>query len=659
MTSDGEPIVDDAVASSRHITVLTHLLALASVAVSWAIAWIYDAPRFYAVDDSVIQWILSGAAFGEPSAYAVYVNVALGNVFAALFSVAPSVPWWFVWLVGGTLVSMYAIDYCALHLVMSGPHELKGPYLLVPLVILVPFNVVLLSLPLLQATFTFTANVMASASVLMLWLYMREGGGAGKGKHHIGHGVLSLLLMVGGLCTRESAALAVIPFFVAVAVLGLLCPHASAYVADVEVTRARNKAQARRFGTMMVGVFICVTVCVAVNRIAYSTPEWSQFKSMDYARSDYCDYPHPSFDERPDLYESVGWNRTVSNLVDTWLFFDERITEESFDALAVPPVHIGLAESFGMAVQSIFVNPTTLILGIVALCVVMTIGMLCFVHRFTQSLFLLTCWSIALGELTYLSLEGRMLERVEYVCLLPLVLALVGPTIAYARETLGPREPVASSSAKDGVFRAAAGVLSLGTVLGCAYQAMTTESSRWQVLTFVLLLVALLPFVLARRMRLATWSYVLGLAVVLVMSAGVLKSECLEATQSYRDVREVVQSHFDYAESHPDLSYFVVGGDVSYDRDPLAVGVPGNVYFLGGWQFFLPQNQKHFAQGCKGPMSYGLRLTQEDVRLMVYGESTAEMIASSVQETTGMDVVPKQEDTLARAVVYRLVRRGE
>ena len=62
--------------------------------------------------------------------------------------------------------------------------------------------------------------------------------------------------------------------------------------------------------------------------------ESEEFLDFNTSRSNYIDYPHQSYDENPQRYQAVGWDRSLAVLVDNWFFMDERVNTQALKALS-------------------------------------------------------------------------------------------------------------------------------------------------------------------------------------------------------------------------------------------------------------------------------------------------------------------------------------
>lgn len=638
----------------------THLISLILTLMTWAIAWAGVEPRFYAVDDMVMQCTMSGNSFADPSGYAAFTNIALGELIATLFRLAPLIPWWFVWLVAGMLAAMYAWIFCVVKLIRP---KLEGYELGVhaaAFVLLLLGSSVLFSNALAQPTMTFTASVMASAAIPLFWLHIRsgcEGAGSdtmGAVRQHVLYAVASCLLMLGGLCTREDAALAALPFYVGVGVLGIL-------VAQETGEMARADARKRRL--LWAGIPVAVSIlllvgCHLLQQVAYAGPEWQEFTEVNVARSDYCDYPHVEYDDDPELYQSVGWTRTVSDCVSSWLFFDERVTASSFEALSLPMEQQGMTASLVELGITLRDMPSGLVICLLAAAGVLAIGVVTYSRNGMYALFAAMCWGVAMVELLALSMKGRLLERTAFVSVLPLVTALVGPLLTVLVEASETNKAEVGIPERNvvlaKVLRFATVLVSIATTLVSLRYAMSGRGALWAVFAGVaggMSLAAILPL---RKRRGSFSVYVLTVAVLLASSVLVLKREGRASTQGYRESRPITQGVIDYVAAHPETSYYTIGGSISYTFDPAVMRMPKNMLPLGGWQFYLPQVKQHFLLDCGRPMTYAERLVQDDVRVIVGGEGGALLIASAVEETSGVSTHVELDETIPGACVYRI-----
>ena len=113
----------------------------------------------------------------------------------------------------------------------------------------------------------------------------------------------------------------------------------SGYVAFVSVILAivytiyDNNISTNRGALLAVGVVIIVAISVFADWYVGIDSGWNDFKFLYDACGQYTDYTHLSYEEAPDLYQSIGWNENMYHLVGNWFFMDTNVNYQSFDVL--------------------------------------------------------------------------------------------------------------------------------------------------------------------------------------------------------------------------------------------------------------------------------------------------------------------------------------
>lgn len=82
--------------NSKRLFYFWAILGLAAVVGIWFLPW-----RFQTNDDEVMMWLVSGAYTGQPESYAVFIHPVLSWVFASLYTILPTIPWYpLIWFGG-------------------------------------------------------------------------------------------------------------------------------------------------------------------------------------------------------------------------------------------------------------------------------------------------------------------------------------------------------------------------------------------------------------------------------------------------------------------------------------------------------------------------------------------------------------------------------
>ncbi len=615
------------------------LAALACTVVAVAVSWLLAPPTFGMNDDAKMQLILSGGGWSQPSGHAVFINYVLGQVVAALFSLAPAVPWWFVWQVACIAASLYVWNLCVAYAMCGdeGKGSLRRGRACAAVAVCLLSSVCVYMYALTLVSFTLTAGTMASCAVMLQCVRMARPALAARRRY----GAYEALLVAAAYCTRSSSAIAALPF----AALLFVPPL-------VDVIRAKDDRRARALGLarslvpLAAGVALALC-CNVVHSVQYGTPEWRQFLSTNAARHKYMDYPHDSYEENPQLYQSVAWSAELETLVnDEWLFMDERVTPEAFLTLSkegAQTEQLGLRDiydswRFG---EGMFDSRTVTALVVLSgLCVVLLAMLLRGRRWWPQLLVAAGGVVLCMAELYYLEMRGRLVTRVGLVSVWPTLALLLGVTLTCGLEAarelsqkdLDARRPwhLAVRAACAAVLMLAAGRFALA-----AYR----TDAEWK-LTYALLLVICAGLVVVCGLRRRAWlRYVVPSLLVPLLFVG-----CLLAKRDIRGTLYTIDEYNDaaskgisYIAEHPDLQVFsMVSLFAPYD--PQVTQLPPNMVYVGGWEFYTPAYQERVA-GIRGEDRHNYDiLLRDDVRVLCLTDEQADQLCACMEQVLGTDV---------------------
>ncbi|MDO4798644.1 MAG: hypothetical protein Q4A01_11580 [Coriobacteriales bacterium] len=613
------------------------LVALACTVASVAVSWLLAPPTFGMNDDAKMQLILSGGGWSDPSGHAVFINYVLGKLVATLFVLAPTVPWWFVWQVACIAASLYVWNLCVAYAFCGSEGPPRRGRVCVSIAMCLLSSVCVYMYALTLVSFTLTAGAMASCAVMLQCVRMARPALAARHRY----GVYEALLVVGAYCTRSSSAMAALPF----AALLFVAPLADV-IREKDDRRARALDLARAMVPLVAGVAL-VLCCSVVHSVQYGTPEWKQFLSANAARHKYMDYPHDSYEENPQLYQSVGWSDELETLVnDEWLFMDERVTSEAFLTLSkegAQTEQLGLRDiydswRFG---EGMFDSRTvTALVVLSALCVVLLAMLLRGRRWWPQLLMVVAGVAVCMVELYYLEMRGRLVTRVGLVSVWPTLAFLLGLTLTcglqaardLAGRDLDPTRP------RRMVLRAVGAAVLVLAAARFALAAYRTDA-EWK-LTYALLLVLCAGLVVALGVRRRAWlAYVVpGLLIPLLFVGCLLAKRDIRGTlYTIDEYNDAADKGISYIAEHPDLQVFsMVSLFAPYD--PQVTQLPPNMVYVGGWEFYTPAYQARVA-AIRGEDRHNYDiLLRDDVRVLCLTDEQADQLCACMEQVLGKDV---------------------
>lgn len=277
---------------------------------------------YYTNDERAIADLLSGIALGYPTCHTVYVNQILGLIVSRLYMFCPDIPWWATLHLVLISLGMY---FSFRSIVCIGYQKQMPIAVLVLICILME---VILFLPFtVRLAFTVTPAVLASGIIATFfvmkpckkrkWEYLR----------------VFILSTFFCLCyMMRSAAGIVQSCFL---LLGIIY-----YCFNRDEEKRIWKKMSMAACVILLFFMEVVFVQAGHHLIQQRTVVQSKNNSDQHSVNDtyntyraaFWDYPHKSYDEDPELFESVGWNKELYVLAsDGYFMLDDDCDLKAFN----------------------------------------------------------------------------------------------------------------------------------------------------------------------------------------------------------------------------------------------------------------------------------------------------------------------------------------
>ncbi len=367
---------------------------------------------FFDNDDLNVAWALAGYRSGTPSFGHPFINCIMAFIVSGLYTVIPQLPWWLLVQLLSVLLGVAAV-FASL---LKCGHRNDVPLLLV-LGLIVALGAGLHFYGIVLVTFTISSGVVGSgAAALILAVDLND-----SPKIQRRYLTFAVVLLAGSMLVRNSSGVAAACF-----VGGALVYRA------VEAGMSGERALAKRMLRYLTIAAAVTVVLVGVNAIGRSAQNPDGFTAYDEARASFMDYPHDSYGENPELYESVGWDRTLNALVSSWFYMDERVTTEAFNTIVQGSqfAQMGFGEriSNGVSVLKTFLGAYPLAVyigGIAGASYLTALGLFLFNRKRTLAFVAASAFLIGTGVLiAYLCYAGRINLRVWMSICIPATSAI-------------------------------------------------------------------------------------------------------------------------------------------------------------------------------------------------------------------------------------------
>lgn len=239
-------------------------------------------------DDFYLKAVVSGELTGTPQAHMLHMNYLTGLFLSSLYRLAPSVPWYGLFLVSCLGLGM-AVVLCGL---LKCCHTFARRIITCFFFILFSFCVLLQYFSQLQ--YTTVAGIVCASAVFHFFITDFPGD-----RHFLRPYLPAFLLLGLSWCIRYKAAMMLMPvlFFLILA----------KWFSASENRREKHKI-------LLSFAAVCFLMCLLLfltDLIGYHTPLWRTFRQYNNSRESVYDYRgYPDYDSAETLYSSLGITRS-------------------------------------------------------------------------------------------------------------------------------------------------------------------------------------------------------------------------------------------------------------------------------------------------------------------------------------------------------------
>lgn len=288
------------------------LAALISMGIIGVIFFLFR-PVFNTIDDYRLRNVYAGYASGTPTGNYLFCNVIWGNIISSCYKMAPGIPWYAIFHIGIIGLSSSAIGKTIYKLCFR-----KNIKMSLAVVIHIALYLALWCMATIMIHFEITAALAGTAAVALL---LGLGDEDGKLTQYIDI-VLSVLFIFFGFAILKSGFYAICCYLLVVMLYHFL-----------KMIKTRSKIFVRLMASFVPLTAIAIVVAVFCNTSAKSTEEWQTYLAYNDYRVSYWDYPHVTYKEDPELFDSMEWSEEFYNLVDEKMYFiDEKYNKETLSS---------------------------------------------------------------------------------------------------------------------------------------------------------------------------------------------------------------------------------------------------------------------------------------------------------------------------------------
>lgn len=276
---------------------------------------------FATIDDARIMYVYAGYASGVPEPVYSFQSVPWSALIAALYSAAPTVPWYPLSHLALICISLAVLDYRLMEfadaaVVIENRWLCAGARALLVLVTHAFTYLALYLGNIIQLHFETTAGLVGLAAMLLLCRIDLSKRLLSQTKSLVGFSALFFLV-----CATMKEVFYALSAFVVTLVAW------KAVVAWKDETCLRAIAL-RASAIACSGVLVFAAV-MGSNALFRGGEAWSSYFDYNSYRVSFWDYDHTTYKEDPAGYAAVGWSEEFYNLAEHMYFMDERFNEDA------------------------------------------------------------------------------------------------------------------------------------------------------------------------------------------------------------------------------------------------------------------------------------------------------------------------------------------
>ena len=292
-----------------HEQLLRMMVSAAIVLACLALAAMCSPMLYLTNDDTSIQGALSGNNTGSPYPVHRFIGVLASFFVAGLYSLAPSIQWWYVYSIALVLMGMFLVHYAILTTLSVRKHGMA-----MGIALSLAIDACIMMFPIARLSFTVVPVILCAG--IIAWYV------ASPHRESPTVRITCVCLYVMAISHRDASAMVSLAFLA----LGALYLSYKKYgIAKALITSLLP------FAIVLAAVTLLLSNGNKAFQNAWNGPE---FQAFNHARVRYKDYPHDSYQENPKIYQDVEWDETLYYLVDSWCFMDERVNTESLTYLS-------------------------------------------------------------------------------------------------------------------------------------------------------------------------------------------------------------------------------------------------------------------------------------------------------------------------------------
>ncbi len=259
-------------------SVRTMLISFGIVFLMFSLVCVSSHLMFETNDDVFMKMILSGEYTGTPSSYVIHMNIFVGFIISLLYRIIPIIPFYALFFI---FILYFSFSYILYITIKCFNNKKIIPWIIVVFCVLFTFA---FSGFLIEMQYTLVAAISCACGIYGLFIVDY------KNKKFYIDSIPILILLSISFCIRDKVFFMLFPFAILILIINLSNKKVLVNVIKL-------------LGIILSAIFILFLI----NKVAYSSDEWSDFKKYNGDREKIVDlYVIPQYGEYEKIYNELG-----------------------------------------------------------------------------------------------------------------------------------------------------------------------------------------------------------------------------------------------------------------------------------------------------------------------------------------------------------------
>ncbi len=280
-------------------------------------------------DDVLIKDILSGSYTGVPEGHNIQMLYPISALISLFYRVARALPWYGIFLC--------VIQYGCFALIIKRTADAlafseKGFWKKIIFLLFEAGIVLGLFLPhLVYVQYTVTCGLMSATAAFLILT---------KKDDENNMYVVPLILLLAAFCIRSEMLLLTLPMVLVAILMKYVLVCFEIDLGGMKSAEGSSYQEKRnyfiKYLNLCLGILSGILVCLAINKLAYLSPEWKEFTTLFKNRTELYDFQSiPDYNENKAFYDSIGMSESSQKLLLNYNFgLDESIDARMLGQIA-------------------------------------------------------------------------------------------------------------------------------------------------------------------------------------------------------------------------------------------------------------------------------------------------------------------------------------